>query len=993
LRGTLPAAVLPRGRLMNTRRRFVMKRAAVRRTTHVLLATIVAFTWYASPPLAAATSSSSAVHVWLTDLGSANRLTRQADLAMSPSRSVTASTIGVDEGRTYQSMVGFGAAFTDSSAWLVYNSLTTSQRAALMSDLFDPKAGIGLDMIRVPMGASDFSVTGNYSYDDMPAGQTDPTLANFSIGHDLAYIVPVLKQLRAINPKVTLMANPWSPPGWMKTSDSMVGGTLKPEDFGALAQYFVKFLQGYEAQGVHINYITPQNEPLYIPGTYPGMGMVPADQEAFIRDYLAPSLATAGLKTGIFAYDHNWEEPGYPETVYSDPSAAAKVAGTAWHCYAGDVAAQTAVHNAYPNESTHETECSGGSWQGTDQQAFDATMALLVNSPRNYAQDVLLWNVALDASNGPTNNGCLTCRGVVTIAGSGGSATVTKNVDYYALGQFSKFVVPGAVRIGSSSLADGSIENVAFRNPDGSKVLVAHNTTASARTFRVQWGGKRFSYTLGGGAAVTFTWNGRQYGNTPRYASLARSVDIPFENVDGSKVQLTYNASQEAFQNSILSGTTQFTYTLPVGATIAAGGAETPLSRTGWTVSASSSSGDVPANAIDGDASTRWSSRQGQSNGDWFQVDMGSPQAVSGLLIDSAANTGDFARYYQVYISIDGLNWGSAIASGPGAGQLARVVFPTVTTRFIRVVQLGSTGNWWSIAEFNAFTATSQPAGHSSLEQRSFRAPNGASGLAVYNPKSTSAKFNVEPWSHQSLVYTIPARGGAIFTWFGTHGGATLGAPVLTSLDPTAGLPSQAVVLAGSGFGSSQGASSVKIGSEIAAVLSWTNTAITALVPRSEAAGPTTFAVTVVGRTSAALPFTVQSASDALPRTGWVATTSSTDPYGDVPANMLDGNAATRWSSGHGQTNGDWIQFDMGSAQTFTRIAMDSGPSTGDYARGYQVFVSNDGSTWGSAVAAGTGNGPLIVAAFAPQTARFVRVVETGESGSWWSIAEFYAFA
>jgi O-glycosyl hydrolase len=949
----------------------------------------------AAPAPVAATSSGSAVQVWLTDLGSANRLTRQADLALAPSKSVTASTIGVDEGRTYQSIVGFGAAFTDSSAWLVYNSLTASQRATLMSDLFDPKGGIGLDMVRVPMGASDFSVTGNYSYDDMPAGQTDPTLANFSIAHDLAYIVPVLKQARAINSKLTLMANPWSPPGWMKTSDSMVGGTLKAEDFGALAQYFVKFLQGYDAQGVHINYITPQNEPLYIPGSYPGMGMVPADQLTFIRDYLSPALTTARLKTGIFAYDHNWEVPGYPETVYSDPNAAAKVAGTAWHCYAGDVAAQTAVHNAYPNETTHETECSGGTWQGTDQQAFNATMALLVNSPRNYSQDVLLWNMALDASNGPTNNGCLTCRGVVTIAGSGGNATVTKNVDYYALGQFSKFVVPGAVRIGSSSLADGSIENVAFRNPDGSKVLVAHNTTAAARTFRVQWGGRGFSYTLAAGAAATFTWNGKQSGNTPSYESLARSVDIPFDNLDGSKVQLTYNASQQAFQNSIVSGTRQFTYTVPVGATIAAGGTETLLSRTGWTASASSTSpyGDVPANAIDGDAATRWSSGQGQSNGDWFQVDMGSPQAVSGLLIDSAGNTGDFARFYQVYVSSDGLNWGSAIASGPGAGQLARVVFPTVTTRFIRVVQLGSAGNWWSIAEFNAFTATSQHVANSPVEQRSFTAPNGASGLAVYNPKSTSARFNVDLWDHQSLVYTVPARGGAIFTWLGTHGGITLGAPLLTSLNPTSGLPSQAVVLAGSGFGPIQGASEVKIGAEIASVLSWTDTAITALVPRSEAAGPTAFSVTVVGRTSAALPFTVQSAADALPRTGWVTTTSSTDPYGDVPANMLDGNLATRWSSGHGQTNGDWIQFDRGSAQTFTRIAMDSGSSTGDYARGYQVFVSNDGVTWGSAVATGTGNGPLVVAAFAPQTARFVRVVETGESGSWWSIAEFYAFA
>jgi O-glycosyl hydrolase len=973
-----------------------MKRVGSRRIAVVLLAAAVSLGWPASPPAAAASAPDSGVQVWLTDLGTTNRLARQPDLKMVPGRSVTSSTIAVDDSHTYQSMLGFGAALTDSSASLIYQNLTASQRSALMRDLFDPRTGIGLGMIRDPMGASDFSATGNYSYDDMPPGQTDPTLANFSIAHDLAYIVPVLKQARSINPKLTLMANPWSPPGWMKTSDSMVGGTLKPESYGPLAQYFAKFLAAMDAQGVHVNYITPQNEPLYIPGSYPGMGMVPADQRTFVRDYLAPALSAARLRTGIFAYDHNWEEPGYPEMIYSDPAAAAVVAGTAWHCYAGVVAAQTAVHNAYPNVSTHETECSGGTWQGTDQQAFDATMALLIGSPRNYAQDVLLWNLALDQNNGPTNNGCLTCRGVVTIAGSAGSATITKNVDFYALGQLSKFVAPGAIRIGSSVLADGSIEDVAFRNGDGSRVLVAHNTTGTSRTFRVQWGGSAFSYTLGAGAAATFVWNGQQPGPTPGYDWLARSVDIGFMNLDGSRVQLSYDASQEAFQNAILSGTRQFTYTAPVGATIAAGGAETLLSRSGWTASASSTSpyGDVPANAIDGDSSTRWSSGHGQSNGDWFQVDMGSPQSFSGLLIDSAANTGDFARGYQVFVSNDGISWGNAIAYGPGAGQLALVVFPTVTARYVRVVQTGGAGNWWSIAEFSAFLAApAAPAGNAFLEQRYFTAPNGARGLAVYNPRKVSAQFSVPVWDGQKLVYTIPPLGGAIFTWLGTNGGATLPAPKLTSLAPTDGLPGEAVVLTGSGFGATQGGATVQFGGTMTSILAWSDTSVTAMVPTSASAGATTVSATVVGKSSAALPFTVLSAADALPRTGWVATASSTDPYGDVPANLLDGNLSTRWSSGHGQTNGDWIQVDMGSAQTFSRIAMDSGPSTGDYARGWQVYVSNDGATWGSPIASGTGNGPLVVAAFPSQTARYVRVVQTGSSGSWWSIAEFYAFA
>jgi O-glycosyl hydrolase len=974
-----------------------MQRASLREAARILVASAAVLSLLAPFTSAApvlAQGGAPEVQVWLTDLATANRLSPQPGIAFQRAGSPGPSTVAIDDRRAYQSMVGFGASLTDSSATLIANSLTASQRATLITDLFDPANGIGLDVLRQPMGASDFSSIGNYSYDDQPAGQTDPTLASFSISHDLGYIVPLLQQARAINPKITIVANPWSPPGWMKTSDSMIGGTLKPADFSVLAQYFARFLQAYNAAGVYVNYVTPQNEPLYIPGSYPGMGMVPADQETFIRDYLQPAIAATGLDTKILTYDHNWEVPGYPETVFSDPAAAAATPGTAWHCYAGDVSAQTAVHNAYPNEDTHLTECSGGTWQGSDQQAFDATMSLLINSPRNYSRDVVLWNMALDQNNGPTNNGCLTCRGVVTIATVGGGATVTKNVDYYALGQLSKFVVPGAVRIGSTSLADGSVEDVAFRNPDGSTVLVAHNTTGSARAFQVLWGDSSFSYTLGGGAAATFRWTGKQSGTTSGYAGLARSVDIPFDNPDGSQVQLTYDASQQAFQNAIFSGAQQFTYTAPVGASIAAGGSETLVSRSGWVATASSTSpyGDLTSNAIDGDLGTRWSGGHGMANGDWFQVDMGSPQTFSGLLIDSAGSTGDFARGYQVYISNDGVSWGNAIASGPGAGQLSRVVFPTVTARFLRVVQTGSAGNWWSIHEFNAFLATSQAAGSSNVQQRAFQAPDGAAGLALYNPQATSAKYNVVLWNGQSLVYTIPAGGGAIFTWVGARSGRSQ-APVLTSLAPASGLPGEAVVLSGSAFDAIQGASMVRFGQTIAPILRWSDSSVTAMVPSLAAPGATTVSITVAGQTSAPRPFTVLSTADALPRNGWVATASATDPYGDITSNALDGNLSTRWSSGHGMTNGDWFQVDMGSPQTFSRIAMDSGSSTGDYARSYQVVVSNDGATWSSPVASGVGNGPLVVASFPTQTARFIRVIQTGSSGSWWSIAEFYAFA
>ena len=271
--------------------------------------------------------------------------------------------------------------------------------------------------------------------------------------------------------------------------------------------------------------------------------------------------------------------PSYPETVYADPAAAATVAGTAWHCYGGEVGAQGAVHNAYPNEEAHHTECSGGEWQGTQRAAFDATMALVINAPRNWARSVVLWNMALDDANGPTNDGCLTCRGVVTVHDTPDGASYSKNLDFYALGHASRFVVPGAVRIGSTSPGAGSVQAVAYRNPDGSDVLVAHNAGAERRTFDVAWGRSSFRYALEPGAAATFTWSGRQQGPTPGFDALARSVDVAFGNPDGSSVLLSYGAAEARYQHTIASGQRSVSYSLPVGAEVSLGTSETLLSR------------------------------------------------------------------------------------------------------------------------------------------------------------------------------------------------------------------------------------------------------------------------------------------------------------------------------------------------------------------------------------------------------------------------------
>jgi len=412
-------------------------------------------------------------------------------------------TITVNGAQKYQTIDGFGASLTDSSAWLLYTKLTPEQRKQTMHDLFDIKTGIGLGFVREPMGASDLALN-DYSYDDLPKGQTDPELKHFSIAHDDAYILPSLREAIAINPQLKVIATPWSPPGWMKTSDAMIGGSLKDSGYAPLATYFVKFIQAYEAAGVPIYGITMQNEALYVPKDYPGMDFPAEAQKRFLRDNLGPALAGANLHPKVMVYDHNWDKPEYPTTIFSDPTASKYAAGVAWHCYGGDVAAQSAVHDKFPDKDAWETECSGGTWQKGNLLAV--TAGLIIGSTRNWAKSVELWNMALDQNNGPNTGGCAICRGVVTVDTSKTPATVTKTVDYYALGHASKFVHPGAVRVESNSFGNKSIEDVAFQNTDGSMALVVFNNAETPQTFAVSDSGAAFTYTLPAGSLATFTW-------------------------------------------------------------------------------------------------------------------------------------------------------------------------------------------------------------------------------------------------------------------------------------------------------------------------------------------------------------------------------------------------------------------------------------------------------------------------------------------------------
>lgn len=454
-------------------------------------------------PTAPPPPPNSAVHAWLTSADQAHLLARQPDPQFHQGSG--AATISVDPDRRFQTMDGFGAAVTESSAYLLNHVLTSAQRAATLRDLFDPVSGAGLSYLRVPIGSSDFALS-NYTADDMPVGETDSSLAHFSIARDLVDIIPVIKAAMAVNPRLSVMVSPWSAPAWMKTSRSLIGGTLDPAFFDVYAQYLVRFVEAYTAQGVNIDTLTVQNEPGFSPAGYPGMLLSVDDEIRFVRDSLGPAFAAAHLPTKILGFDHNWDAAARAQTLLSDAGARQFLAGTAYHCYGGDPSAQTPVHDAFPNKGIYFTECSGGSWSPQFANNLSwVTHTLMIDSVRNWAKTVLLWNLALDENSGPTNGGCADCRGVVTVDQR--THAVTRNVEFYALAHAAKFVVPGAVRIASTTSGSGGVESVAYRNPDGGFVLLLLNSAQTPQPVTVHAAMGLVSTTLAAGSVATLTWS------------------------------------------------------------------------------------------------------------------------------------------------------------------------------------------------------------------------------------------------------------------------------------------------------------------------------------------------------------------------------------------------------------------------------------------------------------------------------------------------------
>jgi len=442
------------------------------------------------------------VSVWLTTDDRKSLLQPQPDVTFTGDAIRGSNPVLViDERATHQVVEGFGASMTDSSAFLLKEVVPASSLPGVMRSLFDRTQGIGISFLRNPMGASDLARS-VYSYDDQPAGAIDSSLASFSIDHDRADVLPLILMAKSINPQIKMMANPWSPPGWMKTSGSMIGGSVNAAAYSALAGYLVKYLQTYAASGAPVDYISLQNEPLYVPRDYPGVSMGPAEQLSLLRDYVLPALRAANLTTRVLVYDHNWDQPGYPLSVLNDASVALSqnLAGTAWHWYGGTPGAMTTVHNMYPGLNNYVTEASGGTWISDEvKQDFE----MIVHSMRNWASTYVKWGLALDQNHGPHSGGCGTCTPLVTVDSTSGA--VSYPVDYYTLGHFSKFVLPGSVALWSSN-APGLI-SAAFATPTRKVVLVAYNDSSADKVFQVSWRGRSFAYTLPALGGATFTWS------------------------------------------------------------------------------------------------------------------------------------------------------------------------------------------------------------------------------------------------------------------------------------------------------------------------------------------------------------------------------------------------------------------------------------------------------------------------------------------------------
>ena len=444
--------------------------------------------------------------MWLTTADETQKLAPQPIIAAAGPASGN-EAVAIDTAKHFQKVHGFGAAMTDASAQLL-SRLPTSKRKAIMAELFGRGPnGLGLSFTRLTVGASDFS-TSDYSYDDTPGNVADPELRYFTIEPARKYVLPRVREALAINPQLLVMISPWSAPAWMKTTRSLIKGQLVPQYYPAFANYLARTVKAFGREGVPVSMLTIQNEPNFEPDNYPGERVDPEQRAEVIGHYVGPRFKALGIRTQILDWDHNWDHPEMPLAVLADPVARRYISGVAWHCYEGDVPAQSKVHDAYPDKDAWLTECSGGGWSPKFAEVLGwMTDKLIIGASNNWSRGTLLWNLALDPAHGPHTGGCSDCRGVMTIDPSTG--VITRNVEYYVLGHASRFVLPGAFRVAAVSHGT-EVDAAAFLNPDGSRVAILYRKSGD-RPVAIAMDGVSYSIAMPVGSVATVRWS-RQSG-------------------------------------------------------------------------------------------------------------------------------------------------------------------------------------------------------------------------------------------------------------------------------------------------------------------------------------------------------------------------------------------------------------------------------------------------------------------------------------------------
>lgn len=443
--------------------------------------------------LAARANAQPVVQWWASTENMDHKLSPQPDLAFGSGPTDAKQTIQVDAGTTYQSILGLGSSLEHSTCHNL-GLLPDDRREKAVESIVHPTRGIGMNLMRICIGTPDFTPSPWYTYNDLPAGQTDPEMKHFSIAKDREYVLPILKLARKINPELRFFASPWSPPAWMKTNGGIGGGQIDPDHFRSYAEYLARFVETYRDEGIEVHAITVQNEPEYAPGTYPTCRWTAEQQRDFIRDHLGPVFKARRLATLIWCFDHNFNNPGFPATILRDPRAAAFVDGSAFHAYEGKPEAMSKLHREFPDKHIYFTEGSTFGVRGAGQ---------IVSFLRNGSRSYNAWVTLID-HRGKPNRGPHDCSPTCIVVNSE-TLQLDYRFDYYMYGQFMKFIRPGAVRVASSA-SSTLPPNVALRNPDGSLVLIAVNTRGRPQPVDVGWSGRSFSVTLPAKSVATFRW-------------------------------------------------------------------------------------------------------------------------------------------------------------------------------------------------------------------------------------------------------------------------------------------------------------------------------------------------------------------------------------------------------------------------------------------------------------------------------------------------------